>query len=81
MTRSLAEKAATDADAPAVRDETGSTSWAQLDERVNRLISVLRQAGQQGDRVAVHSGNRRECFEASRAVINSVGSEGDRIGG
>lgn len=45
----------------AVVDEWGATTWAELDDRVNRLIDHLRGAGvEPGDRVALLSGNRRE---------------------
>jgi len=51
-------------DAPALIDERGTTTWRELDERVNRLINALRAAGlATGDTVAVMSGNRRESYE------------------
>ncbi len=49
---------------PALTDEFGVTSWKELDERVNRLVHALRDAGiGAGDTFAVLSGNRRELFE------------------
>ena len=53
---------------PALVDDTGSTTWAELDERVNRLVNGLRDMGlANGDRVAVVAGNRREWFEIALA--------------
>jgi long-chain acyl-CoA synthetase len=52
----------------ALVDERGETTWAQLDERTNRLIDGLRRAGvPRGATVALMSGNRRELFEAFSA--------------
>ena len=53
---------------PALVDDTGSTTWAELDERVNRLVNGLRDMDlANGDRVAVVAGNRREWFEIALA--------------
>jgi long-chain acyl-CoA synthetase len=53
---------------PALTDELGSTSWAELDERVNRLVNGLRERGlRSGDTVAIVAGNRREWFELAQA--------------
>ncbi len=61
-----------DPDGRALADEAGETSWAQLQDRTNRLIDVLRRAGlEQGDRVAVHSGNRREVYEIAMACLHA----------
>jgi long-chain acyl-CoA synthetase len=63
------DRAAHDA---AVIDEWGSTSWAELDERVNRLIDHLRGAGlEPGDRVALLAGNRREIEEVYLACSHA----------
>jgi long-chain acyl-CoA synthetase len=60
------------ADRPALIDASGSTSWSELDERVNRLIDVLRSHGvQPGERIALLAGNRREVFEVLLAVAHS----------
>jgi long-chain acyl-CoA synthetase len=57
---------------PALIDRHGITSWGELDERVNRLVHLLRSLGvQPGDRVAILSGNRREVFEVIQAVAHS----------
>jgi long-chain acyl-CoA synthetase len=57
---------------PAVTDDAGTTTWGQLDERVNRLIHALRAAGvQEGDRIALLSGNRREVYEVVHAAAHS----------
>lgn len=56
----------------ALTDESGVTSWSQLDDRVNRLIHVLRSRGiQEGERVAILSGNRREVYEVTLAAAHS----------
>ncbi len=56
----------------ALADEAGETTWAQLQDRTNRAIDVLRRAGlEQGDRVAVHSGNRREVYEIAMACLHA----------
>jgi len=52
----------------ALVDERGTITWAQFDDRVNRLINGLRDAGlQPGDTFAVMCGNQHEFFEASAA--------------
>lgn len=52
----------------ALVDDTGSTTWAELDDRVNRLVNGLRAAGiATGDRIAIVAGNRREWFETAMA--------------
>jgi len=58
---------------PALTDETGATSWAQLDERVNRLIHHLRseRGVQAGERIALLSGNRREVYEVLTAAAHA----------
>src|ERR1700730_12441312 len=57
------------ADEPALTDERGVTSWADLNARVNRLIGALRGLGLSvGDAIAIHSGNRREYFELMSAA-------------
>jgi long-chain acyl-CoA synthetase len=59
-------------DFPALVDDAGQTSWAELDERVNRLIHVMRAHGvQPGERIAMLSGNRREAFEVFLAAAHS----------
>ncbi len=56
----------------ALHDERGSTTWAALDGRVNRLIHAFRDRGlQQGDTIAVMSGNRRESFELTLAYMHA----------
>lgn len=72
MTLSLADHVASHPDDVAVRDESGGITWRSLDQRANRLIDVLRRAGlNQGDRVAVHSGNRREVYEIAMACLHA----------
>ena len=49
----------------ALIDEFGETDWVTLDERVNRLVSALRDRGLAPHATfALMSGNRREAFEA-----------------
>lgn len=56
----------------AVIDEWGETTWAQLDERVNRLIHHLRGDGvQPDDRVALLAGNRSEIEEVYLACSHA----------
>lgn len=56
-------------DEAALIDEFGETSWAEFNQRVNRLINQLRSAGlQTGDIFSVFSGNRREYYEAFAAA-------------
>ncbi|MEZ5142436.1 MAG: AMP-binding protein [Acidimicrobiales bacterium] len=59
-------------DTSALVDELGETTWADLDERVNRVINGLRAAGlTDGDTVALMSGNRREVFEVTGACTHA----------
>ena len=58
-------------DRPALVDEAGTTTWAELDGRVNRLVHALRARGlSTGDTVAVMSPNRRELFEVFLAATH-----------
>jgi long-chain acyl-CoA synthetase len=57
---------------PALTDRHGTTSWGELDERVNRLVHLLRSLGvESGERVALLSGNRREVYELIQAAAHS----------
>lgn len=52
----------------ALIDEAGETSWAALDDRVNRLVNALRAAGlAAGDTIAVVAGNSAAWFEIALA--------------
>ncbi|MBA9005760.1 AMP-binding protein [Thermomonospora cellulosilytica] len=54
---------------PALTDEHGTTTWAELAARTDRLIGALRALGLQvGDAIAIHCGNRREYFELMAAA-------------
>ena len=56
----------------ALADDTGTRTWAQLDERVNRLIHALRAAGiNAGDTIAIIAGNCNEWFEVAFACANA----------
>jgi long-chain acyl-CoA synthetase len=66
------QRAVDRADEPALIDEDGTTTFAELDERVNRLIHALRDRGiRAGDTVAAVLGNRREVFEVVSACLQS----------
>jgi long-chain acyl-CoA synthetase len=57
---------------PALIDRHGTTSWGELDERVDRLVHLLRSLGAEpGERVALLSGNRREVYELIQAAAHS----------
>src|SRR5262249_44081927 len=72
MARLFAETAVRRPDAPALIDETGTTTWTELNDRTNRLVAALRAAGlQAGDTVALLSGNRREYFEVMAAGMHA----------
>ncbi len=59
-------------DDAAVIDVDGVTTWAQLNDRTNRLVHSLRSAGvQPGDRVALLAGNRREIEEVYIACASA----------
>jgi long-chain acyl-CoA synthetase len=52
----------------ALADDTGTRTWAELDERVNRLIHSFRSAGLgPGDTISVVAGNCNEWFEIAFA--------------
>jgi long-chain acyl-CoA synthetase len=56
----------------AVIDEWGTTTWGELDDRVNRLIDHLRASGvEPDDRVALLAGNRREIEEVYLACSHA----------
>jgi len=64
----LVELAAADPDGPAIIDEFGTVTRTELNERVNRLVNGLRNAGlQSGDAIALLAGNRREYVETVMA--------------
>src|SRR5262245_10392305 len=72
MARLLAEIAARKPGAPGLVDEAGTTTWASLQVRTNRLIDALRTAGlRPGDTVALLTGNRREYFEVMSAGLHA----------
>ena len=55
----------------ALVDETHSVTWAELDERVNRLVNGLRSHGLvTGDTIAVIAGNQCEWFEIAMACAH-----------
>lgn len=63
----LALQAATQPDEMAVIDDRGSLTWAQLDQRVNRLSNVLLDHGEPDDCVAFMVRNGREAVECYAA--------------
>ncbi|WP_055483300.1 AMP-binding protein [Sphaerimonospora mesophila] len=72
MAELLAARAADRGDEIALADETGSRTWRELDERVDRWISAFAAAGLEvGDRVAFFLGNRIETYEALLACMHT----------
>jgi long-chain acyl-CoA synthetase len=72
MAELLAPHAARRGDAPALVDDFGSTSWRDLDARVDRLIHALRGAGlRSGDTFGLLCGNRREYYELMCAAAHA----------
>ncbi len=58
--------------AAAVRDDARELTFAQLDERSNRLAQALLTGGlEPGDRVAMLSGNTMEYFEVATALAKA----------
>ncbi|MFM8855705.1 MAG: AMP-binding protein [Actinomycetota bacterium] len=58
-------------DTSALIDETRSTTWSKLDDRVNRLVNGLRDRGlAAGDTIAVVAGNQCEWFELAQACAH-----------
>ncbi|HET8929071.1 MAG TPA: AMP-binding protein [Acidimicrobiales bacterium] len=58
-------------DAPAIIDVGGTVAWADLDERVNRLIDALRARGLTlGDTIVVMAGNERATYEVTLAAMH-----------
>jgi long-chain acyl-CoA synthetase len=56
---------------PALVDETGVTTWAMLNERVNRAVAAVRAAGVgPGDVVAALLANTREYYELFAAAAH-----------
>jgi long-chain acyl-CoA synthetase len=63
--------AADKGDQLALADDTQTRSWAEFDERVNRLIHSFRDAGiGPGDTIAVVAGNCNEWFETAFACAS-----------
>ena len=55
----------------ALVDDHGTRTWAELDERVNRLANGLRSLGlSDGDTLVIVTGNRREWFEVTLACAH-----------
>jgi long-chain acyl-CoA synthetase len=55
----------------ALVDEHGTTTWTELDERVDRLVAALRGRGlATHDTIALVCGNRREFFEVFLAAAH-----------
>ncbi len=56
----------------ALADDAGARTWAELNERVNRLIDGFRSAGiGAGDTIAIVAGNCNEWFETAFACCNA----------
>lgn len=72
MAELIAPFAAETPDRAALIDEHGSTTWSQLDERVNRLVNALRSMGLgHGDVAAAICANTREYYEIMLAAAHS----------
>ena len=72
MASLLTEHVTAHPDAPAVVDANGTETWAELDQRVNRLINALRVRGLGvGDTVVVMAGNQRETYEVTLAAMHA----------
>ena len=71
MAEILLPFAAARPDGPALIDEHGTTTWAELNERANRLIHAVRAAGvPAGGVVAAMLPNRREYLELFAAAAH-----------
>ena len=71
MAELLSEIAQRRGSEPALIDEYGSTSWLELDERTNRLVSGLRARGVvDHETIALLAPNRRELFEVFCAATH-----------
>jgi long-chain acyl-CoA synthetase len=67
----LADHVTAHPDGPALIDAHGTTTWAELDERVNRLVSALRARGLvEGATVVMMAGNQREAIEVALACLH-----------
>ena len=56
----------------ALADEYGDTTWAEFNERANRIVHALRARGlTTGDTIALMCGNRREFFEVTLAAMHA----------
>lgn len=72
MAENFRQFAARQPDGLALADERRTVTWAEFDQRVNRLIGALRSAGLgAGDRIAVLSANRTELFEVLGAAMHT----------
>jgi long-chain acyl-CoA synthetase len=71
MAELVQHHAATRAGDAALIDESGVTTWAELDDRVNRAVHALRGLGLgTHDTIALFCGNRREFFEVFLAAAH-----------
>lgn len=72
MTVGLRELAELKGDQWSIDDGVGRITWAEENERTNRLIHGLRGLGlDHGDCIAIFGGNRREWIEAASAAARS----------
>ncbi len=69
LNRKLAEEKG---DAVALSDEFSTRTYAEVNERVNRLIHAVRDAGLRvGDVAGILTGNRNEFFEITNALTHT----------
>lgn len=71
MAELIAKIAENKGEQAALIDEHGTTTWSELDDRVNRAVEAMRGLGlADHDTVALMSGNRREFFEVFGAAAH-----------
>jgi len=72
MAEVIAKRVAANPNGAALIDPHGTTTWAKLEERVNRLINALRARGiGPGSTIAAMVGNRREYYEVILAAMHA----------
>lgn len=71
MAKLLIDRATAHPDRAALIDDRGATTWAQLDDRVDRLVEALRTRGlAEGDAIVLMAGNQRESLEVTLACLH-----------
>ena len=71
MATLLADHVAAHPDRAALVDDTGTTTWADLNRRVDAVTRALRDRGlREGDTVVLMAGNQREALEVTLACLH-----------